>query len=65
MKKLNNKKYKIIFSNMYIQQMKQIKENYEKNYYIKLKNLSNKQLSYLENMPRMYQKIMFDEKLNR
>lgn len=40
-----NKKYKIIFSNKYIQQMRKIKEKYEQNYYIKLKNLSNKQLA--------------------
>lgn len=60
-----NQKYKIIFSNKYIQQMRNIKEKYEQNYYIKLKDLSNKQIRYLEDMPRMYQKLLFDEKLER
>ena len=65
MKKMMNQKYKIIFSNKYIQQMRNIKEKYEQNYYIKLKDLSNKQIRYLEDMPRMYQKLLFDEKLER
>lgn len=62
---MNTQKYKIIFTNKYIQQMRKLKEKYENNYFTKFKNLSNKQISYLENMPRMYQKLLSDEKLNR
>ena len=62
---MGSKKYKIIFSNKYIQQMKRIKEKYEKSYCTKLKDLSNKQISYLEYMPRMYQELLLDEKLER
>lgn len=62
---MGNKKYEIIFSNKYIQQMKIIKERYEKSYCTKLKELSNKQISYLEYMPRMYQKVLHNEKLER
>lgn len=60
------KKYKIIFNNKFIQDMIEIKEQHERNYYVKLRESSNKKIKHLEYMPRMYQQIWINnDKISR
>lgn len=58
-------RYEIILTERYKEDMITIKEKSEKNYYTRFKERSDVQISYLSNMPRMYQRLYLKQKMNR
>lgn len=60
-----NKKYNIIITKEYKDDMQNIKKIFPESYYKKLKEVSDIQIMNLERMPRMYQKLYIRNRLKR
>ena len=62
---MSNKKYKIIITPEYEENLKDIKRFFTEKYYNKIRKTAKIQIAYLKYMPRMYQRLFVKNKLIR
>ena len=65
MKKMKNKKFKIIITPEYEENLKDVKRFFSERYYNKLRKTAKNQISCLRYMPRMYQRLFVKNKIIR